>query len=532
YITLIPYNELGDAAGCTVQSFRTELNTLPNCTTITYPQPGATNIPITATIQWAHAVGNQIGYKISIGTTLNGTDIANNINVGNVTSYNPPGYLPHSTTLYVKITPYSLSGDVPGCASQSFSTIVPVNGDFCFMATNLPCGQSISGNTSLAYNDEEAFTCGTLIQAPGIWFTFVGNGQNTILTTCGQAAYDIMLNAYTGTCSNLTCVTGLDDFCGTSSLLSFPTINNTTYYILVQGWEGSTGTFTLTRTCYSGPFYCPTISNNASNEWIKTFVLGTYSKQSASSTYSDFTAETITVSRGGTYPITITPQWLQSARPERFRVWVDLNIDGDFSDSGEQLFSAGPISQIASGNIAIPITATNGTTRLRVSMRYNLAPPFCDAFDYGEVEDYSINIRCNMVTSLDESTNGSLRNVSMCADDNESILFSPSLNNQTILVSSAPLTSDGIWKWMADPGTNIRIQASSITRLLSIPVSKSVEMQNLELIGGTATDGSTIDNLGTLILRNSNVIRAIGSSSIPLRNKGLMTVQGNCNVRP
>lgn len=531
YVSIIPYNELGDASGCSNQSFRTELNTIPLCTTITYPQSGGNNIPLTAIIQWAHATGNQIGYKISIGTTLNGTDIANNVNVGNNTSYDPPGYLPPSSTIYVKITPYGANGDVPGCASQSFTTITPVNGDFCFMAISLACGQSVSGNTSLAYNDQEAFTCGTPIEAPGIWFTFVGNGQNTVLSTCAQYGYDVKMNAYSGTCANFTCITGNDDFCNTGSLISFPTLNGTTYYVLVQGWQGATGTFTLTRTCYSGLFYCPTQGINASQEWIKTFSLGSLTKQSASSNYSDFTNEIITVSRGGSYPVTITPQWLQSARSEYYRVWIDLNIDGDFSDAGEQVFSAGPSLQAVSGNIIIPVTATKGTTRMRVSMRYNQAPPFCDAYSFGEVEDYSLNIRCNMVTSLDETTNGSLRNVSTCADDNESILFAPALNNQTIIVSGTPLTSDGLWKWMPDPGTNIKIQANGISRLLSIPATRSVEMQNLELIGGTATDGSTIDNSGSLILRNSKVRRAIGSSSIPLRNKGDLTVQGNSDVR-
>ena len=144
-------------------------------------------------------------------------------------------------------------GDVGGCSTLSFTTITPVAGDFCSMAINLPCGNSISGNTSLAYPDSEAFFCGTSVDAPGIWFTFVGNGQNTVLSTCAQYGYDIKLNAYSGNCNSLTCVTGNDDYCNTGSLITFPTVNGTTYYILVQGWEGATGTFTLTRTCYSGP---------------------------------------------------------------------------------------------------------------------------------------------------------------------------------------------------------------------------------------------------------------------------------------
>jgi hypothetical protein len=163
-------------------------------------------------------------------------------------------------------------------------------------------------------------------------------------------------------------------------------------------------------------------------------------------------------------------------------------------------------------------------------MRYNSFLLHVVHTPFGEVEDYGVNIRCNMVTSATDSGNGSLRNVSMCADDNENILFSPMLNGSTILVTSGPLAVDGIWKWMADPSTNITIKASGITNLLSIPVTRSIEIQYLTLVGGTAATASTIDNAGNLILRSSQVKPAIGSSSVPIRNTGTMNIIGTTNV--
>lgn len=530
FVKVVPYNELGDAS-CNFQSFTTEANTIPLCTQLTIPQAGATNVALTAGINWAHSIGNQTGYKINIGTTPGGGQIANNLDVGNVNSYDPPGYLPHSTTIYVKITPYGANGDVSGCTTQSFTTIVPVNGDFCNQAINLPCGTSVSGNTALAFPDPEAFTCGTSVDAPGIWFTFVGNGQNTILSTCSQYGYDIKLNAYSGSCSGLTCVTGNDDYCNTGSLISFPTTNGTTYLILVQGWDGNVGTFTITRSCYSGPFYCPSQGINASTEWIKTLSLSGFVKESGSTTYSDYTNETITLSRGGSHAISVTPQFAQSARSEYYRVWIDYNKDGDFSDANEQVFAAGPTQSAATGNITVPLDVATGITRMRVSMRYNAAPTSCGAFSFGEVEDYSVDIRCNMVTTINDTGNGSLRNVSTCAADNESILFSPSLNNQTILVTSGPIVADGIWKWMPSANSNIAVKGQGITRVLSIPVGKSVEMQNLLIIGGTTSNGSAIDNDGTLILRNTDLQRAVGTTSIPLLNNGNITIQGSCDLK-
>lgn len=532
YVKIVPYNNLGSAIGCNEVSFVTEASGAPACTHLTSPLNGTTNVALTAVLKWAHSVGNQTGYKISIGTTPGGTQIANQVNVGNVNTYDPPGLLPPASTIYVKITPYWASGDINGCPSESFTTVTPINGDLCAMAINLPCGVSVSGTTTNALVDPEAFTCGTDIQAPGIWYTFVGNGQNTVISTCSQYSYDTQLNAYSGSCTSLACVTGIDDFCAQGSQITFLAGNGVTYFILVQGWGGETGTFTLTRTCYPGPLYCQSSGYYPTSEWIKTFSFAGYSKQSGISSYSDFTSETITVSRGGSYPVTITPQFLQGSRTEYYRVWIDLNKDGDFSDGGEQVFSGGPSSAAVSGTISVPVSAVTGTTRMRVSMDHAEPPPFCGTFLNGEVEDYTVNIKCNLVTSaLDDGGNGTLRSVSVCADDNENILFASALNNQTISITTGPLIVDGIWKWMADPGANIVIKATqSVTRVLSIPVGKSAEIQYLTLIGGTSSPGSAIDNAGTLILRNSILRPATSSTTIPLRNAGLVTIFGPTSI--
>ena len=533
YVKIVPYNNLGDAVGCTNQSFTTEGDVAPSCTQMNDPANGATGVSVDAIIYWAHSAGNQTGYKISIGTTLNGTNIANLVDVGNVNFYNHPTSFPYGTTLYVKITPYWPGGDITGCASQSFTTFNPIPGDFCNTAINLPCGGSVTGNTLLALPDPGLPFCGTAVEAPGIWYTFVGDGTNAIIATCSQYSFDTQLNAYQGTCGNLVCVTGIDDFCYTGSLISFPTVSGTTYFILVQGWGGGQGTFTLTRTCYTGPFYCTASGRDAFTEWVSNVTFAGISTTSGSSSYSDYMATPITVSRGGTYTLQLTPSFLQGARNEYYKVWIDYNHDGDFVDGGEQVFSAGPSTTAVSGNVTIPVTAARATTRMRVAMRYNATPSSsCGTYDNGEVEDYALNIRCNLVTSLlDDSGNGTLRNVSTCSDDNENILFASTLNNQIINITNGPIVVDGIWKWMATAGTNIQVKAGAITRLLTVPVGKSMEIQNLNLYGGTTATGSTIDNAGTLILRDTNVYPATGSNSIPVRNNGTANIFGLCNIR-
>jgi hypothetical protein len=532
YVKIVPYNNLGDAAGCTNQSFTTEANVPPACTVMNFPVNGATGVSVDVVIHWPHSVGNQTGYYISIGTTLNGVDIVNHLNVGNNNFYDHPASFAYATTLYVKINPYWANGENTTCTSQSFTTFVPLPGDFCTTAINLNCGSSITGTTIGALADTGTPFCGTSIDAPGIWYKFTGNGQNAVFYTCTNYNYDTKLNAYSGSCTNLTCVTGIDDFCAQGSQISFPTTNGTNYFILVQGWNGDQGNYTLSRTCYSGPFYCQSSGYYATLEWIKKVVVGSFTKSSGASSYSDFTGDSITLSRGGTYAITLTPHFPQSARVEYYKIWADLNKDGDFTDSGEELFSAGPTTAEVTGNITIPVTASTGNTRLRVTMSHTAITSSCGTFNNGEVEDYKLKLKCNLVTSTSDSGNGSLRNVSNCADDGENILFAPGLNGQTINVTAGPITVDGVWKWMPAQGTNIQIKAgATVSRILSVPVGKSAELQYLNLIGGTASQGSAIDNIGTLILRSCEIHPAVGSSNPPLRNTGTATIFGTTNVK-
>src|SRR5690606_8121584 len=130
----------------------TEPNSAPECTALSSPPDGATDVPINTILQWNHSVGNQQGYKISIGTTPGGTQILNAFNVGNVTSYDP-GNLPTNTTLYVRITPYWAGGDITGCeaisltiggvlycASDGLNSSFGMIGNFSFGEFNHPSG--------------------------------------------------------------------------------------------------------------------------------------------------------------------------------------------------------------------------------------------------------------------------------------------------------------------------------------------------------------------------------------------------------
>ncbi|MES2818217.1 MAG: M14 family zinc carboxypeptidase [Pseudomonadota bacterium] len=158
-------------------------------------------------------------------------------------------------------------------------------------------------------------------------------------------------------------------------------------------WGAVSATFLVIKEGTGDPVaYCTSGSGNANDEWIGRVAVGAFSKTSGSSRYSNFTGEVIPVNRGAN-TLSLTPQFSGSAYKEYWKVWIDLNQDGDFSDSGEEVFSSGSAtSSVVNGSLVIPSGAQSGKTTLRVAMRYNAAPTSCGTFNYGEVEDYSVMI--------------------------------------------------------------------------------------------------------------------------------------------
>jgi hypothetical protein len=132
------------------------------------------------------------------------------------------------------------------CTNCSVSA--PPN-DLCTGALPIACAGTVTGTTVGATLDAVG-TCGTALNtAPGVWYTFVGNGQSTTLSLCTGTSYDSKIGVFTGTCAALVCVTGNDDFCGLQSSVTFPTTLGTTYYVLVTGFGTASGAFTLNMTC-------------------------------------------------------------------------------------------------------------------------------------------------------------------------------------------------------------------------------------------------------------------------------------------
>ncbi len=136
YVTITPYNTVGDAIGCSVENFSTVTGEpRPNCTTLSSPLNGETNVALDASINW-NPVPNATGYRITVGSVNGGGELANNEDVGNTTTFTfGPGFI-ESVIYYVTVTPYNAAGDALDCTEESFTTVPPLMSPDCTTLTN------------------------------------------------------------------------------------------------------------------------------------------------------------------------------------------------------------------------------------------------------------------------------------------------------------------------------------------------------------------------------------------------------------
>jgi len=98
-----------------------DTSSIPNCNaTLTAPINGEVGVNENVDLTWSPATIFVTGYTVTMGTTPGGTDIADNVDVGPVLTYDP-GTLDYDQTYYVTITPYNDNGPAVNCNEESFT---------------------------------------------------------------------------------------------------------------------------------------------------------------------------------------------------------------------------------------------------------------------------------------------------------------------------------------------------------------------------------------------------------------------------
>ncbi|UII33495.1 M4 family metallopeptidase [Fulvivirga ulvae] len=253
-------------------------------------------------------------------------------------------------------------------------------------------------------SDTQAPTAPGALAASGITSTSATLSWTASTDNVGVTGYDIYLggslvNSTSGTSYNLTGLTASTSY--TASVRAKDAAGNTSSPSTVSFTTDEDGTPVE---------YCASQGNNVNYEWIDLVNIGSINNVTGKNGgYGDFTNLSTNLTRGNSYPINFSAGFGSGSYTEYWSIWVDFNQDGDFGDSGEQVVTGSSSSSgTLSGTVAVPSSAALGSTRMRVSMRYNSAPSSCGSYTYGEVEDYTVNITSSYsgVAALGGNSNG------------------------------------------------------------------------------------------------------------------------------
>jgi hypothetical protein len=162
------------------------------------------------------------------------------------------------------------------------------------------------------------------------------------------------------------------------------------------------------------PVVCSSKGNFPWHEWIADVKLDQVNYPSDKSQYSDFTQKKISLIKGTPSQLQITTGFSWYTYTEYVRIWADLNNDKVFSPN-EQIGSsqiATPPNGTTKASALIPIFVPSGTLegnyRIRISLKRGSYPEPCETFAYGEVEDYSLEVKnvapCRLSTEISNVT--------------------------------------------------------------------------------------------------------------------------------
>lgn len=223
-------------------------------------------------------------------------------------------------------------------------------------------------------------------------------------------------------------------------VVQFNTAGNYTVSLTATGAGGS---FTQTKTNYitvASCTYCATSYSNLTDDWVSNVTFNTINQSSGSTSYSDFTSISTTVNPGSTFNlsvnVTVNGSWVQHAI-----VWIDWNKNCTFGDAGE-IFDLGQTPGTTgtftlSSTVTVPAGASIGSTRMRVSERYNQNPGPCDVTTYGEAEDYAVVVANPVVAPVADFT----------------VSNSSPYTGLTVTFTDLSTNTPTSWAWLFSPAT-------------------------------------------------------------------------------
>ena len=219
---------------------------------------------------------------------------------------------------------------------NAVSVTSPPANSSCAAATNLPCATSNLAGTTVNTNGSTSSVSGCSISNYGVWYTFMGDGQQTTISSTASVSFDHEMAIISGNCSSLTNVACQDiGLGGGNETYTFTAVSGTTYYVYIAHYSTigtSTGSFTISRTCSAAPV---PLSNDNCSGAIPLPV-------SSACSYLTYTNSSASPSPGVPLPICASYSggdvWFSAVVPSTGVLTVDLQ-SGVMTDSGMAFYS-------------------------------------------------------------------------------------------------------------------------------------------------------------------------------------------------
>ncbi len=269
--------------------------------------------------------------------------------------------------------------------------------------------------------------------------TFATSTQLGSTTTSPSGSFTIT----GGTNMPLTLSTGTNYFWLTYDIASTATLSDVVDAQCTSVTVGSAQTPTTQAPAGSRTItltYCASNATTTTDEEILNVTFGTLNNTSTCGTtggsgstayeYSDYTATVSapSLSQSSSYSFSVQVGTCGGNYGNSVRIYIDYNRDGDFTDSGEDVYASSTTTTGAhteTGSISIPAGATLGSTRMRVINAEASTGSYssCGTYSWGETEDYLVTIAGPAAMAYSSSTvvQSSTSTLSQCSFDQDVI---------------------------------------------------------------------------------------------------------------
>jgi hypothetical protein len=325
------------------------------------------------------AIGAEVGagivYQWEVSTTGGGVGFANVAGGTGAASTSYTTAALAAGTYYYRLKVTCTLASITGYSNELVVTVNPV--PTAAAASNSP----VCAGTAL-----------NLTSTTDIGTTFTWSGPSTYSSTVQNPTIDPVAlsnaGAYTVTVSTAV---GCSVTASTAVVVNpSPVITSTT---ATPATICSGGTSQL-QVNLQTPTYCTasaTTGCSGGDEYISNVTFGSINNTTTcgTTTYSDFTAQSTNVTAGST-GLTLTYGNPNNFSGDQYKVWIDWNQNGLFTDVGEEYTGTG--TNLITFSINVPVNAINGSTRMRVRLTFTGVMAPCGISPYGETEDYTVNV--------------------------------------------------------------------------------------------------------------------------------------------